>query len=128
MREMIEFKVVETPAFVASADRVLPSVQREALYYLLVMNPLVGAENADNPGTFSLRWGDKEQYRIHYCLSSKGDEIFLYAIEEDPHDVGGTKKAKSSKPKQDSEVVKDLRRAGIGVGLKELWDLFKQLF
>ena len=121
-----QFQIIETPEFVRAAGEHLPAIQREAVYYLLIMNPFVGTENADAPGTFSLPWGGHEQFRIHYCLSSVGNEIFLYAF--DAAQPASSKALTVTKsPVVVGDLAKDLRRVGIGIGLKELWDLLKEL-
>ena len=99
---VFQFEIVETPQFVAAAEKYLPATQRQALYWLLAMNPFVGTESAEVRGVFSVPWGDREQLLIHYCEDAK-----LLSS-------GG-------------ELAKDLRRAGMGVGVKELWDLLKGL-
>lgn len=123
---VFQFEIVETPQFVAAAENYLPATQRQALFWLLAMNPFVGTESADVRGVFSVPWGDREQHLIHYCVSNLGNEIILYLIETVELD-----KAKKDDDKKllssGGELAKDLRRAGMGVGVKELWDLFKGL-
>lgn len=44
---VFQFEIVETPQFVAAAEKYLPATQRLAFYWLLAMNPLFGGAGCE---------------------------------------------------------------------------------
>lgn len=111
--------VIETHVFAQAAAKYLSAVELDAIRHLLAAKPGAGEPSPAHPEILHLVWHARD-LRIAYLVSQDTKTIYLLTIE--PTLTASQPDAKTK------QTLKQLKRIGIGIGVKELIEKLLELF